>query len=58
MLNDIEQAVLITAVLSHHQEVLPNTTWVVTISGPHGKRMTFFNGIGHFETFVEQIRAP
>jgi hypothetical protein len=45
----IEQAVLITAVLSHHQEVLPSTTWTASISDSYGKRMTFFNGIGHIQ---------
>ena len=42
----VEQAALITAVLSHHQEVLPNTTWIASLSAKHGTLMTFFNRIG------------
>jgi hypothetical protein len=33
----IEQTVLITAVLSHHQEVLPNTTWIASIPDRYDK---------------------
>jgi hypothetical protein len=51
----VEHAVLITAVLSHHQEVLPNTTWVVSISGDCGEGMTFFNGIGHHLPLQDSI---
>jgi hypothetical protein len=37
----VEKSVLIPALCTHHQEVLPNTAWANSISPSYGRSMTF-----------------
>jgi hypothetical protein len=48
----VEESVLVAALCTHHQEVLPNTVLDPSVAENDGTPMTFFNRIGHFRSLA------